>query len=915
MTLIKTSHDIRVESLYKRVTKFAKKASRDVTVDILKLLKNKDDILPALYGMMDVLEVHIIDAMVAAHLMGYLRSLIIAANHMSEQKLFGQYDDAINFAKKRLEIPKSQLNALKKSYGSYAINATQGMSTAVEKKVQRAMKTIIERNYHIKNAMMYMNSTLKKAGVNSMNPWLIETTVRTQIHTAYSAGRWDANQDPAIQTILWGYQYITAGDFRVRDEHEMLDGIRLPKEDPQWSRIWPPNGFNCRCEVIEIFKDDKKRAIRKEIPAAKTVGNRLIIPGADEGWAINHGEVFISGISRSPVVQDVVQEFMTIVDKFGRQIHVPLKSKFSAINTEKNKLKWIKSFEQHKDDKLKWMRAVDDLIAKGEKVNFETSFWHPRAIHYYNWQSARVAGRAPRLIPIKSITVKPKLTVPKKSDTLKQAINKSSNKDKVDDLFTDWQAGGEEAQFIREGELVIKNGLAKELEKFSDDAKEWGRKYLLRAKEKAELFNKTLDSVKPYKGTIYRGSSYEDYQSLGKLKEGMIYTQEGSSSGTSSFNIAKDFIEEVHGRKYKDLYLLEIKSKTGIQIGSYADDFAYQKEIIIRRNTTYKVIKVVDKYDDELETMVKHITLEEIPVSKKIVTETLIEKTKFKTAEEYRQNLIASVEKAKLKYKESPEWIKLKAESESLKREAVTARDKYTDLYKTRNLPGVSSKRNLLDEQMGEAWRKQSQVVKKMLKIKKSIEVDKRTMRKLLSESKSMKGEIKLWEAKKFQKTTDEILDWIPKDKIGAHEARHIHNLNFHDQVGADYFSNALGEYSKANSAITMYTNSQSTFAHELGHHLAYKTRGFMGNQTAFHRARTAGEISKKLPGYRDIFGKKDKYGSYDYYAGRRYNDGSFPEIASVGIEHIWMNPYTAATKDPEWFNMIMSSLKKIPVK
>jgi SPP1 gp7 family putative phage head morphogenesis protein len=686
MALIKTNRDIRVESLYKRIDEFAKKASRDVTVDILKALKNKDDILPALYGLLDVLEVHIIDAMVAAHLMGYLRSLIISANHMSEQKLFGQYDDAINFAKRRLEVPKSQIT--------------------VEKKVQSAMKTIIERNYHIKNAMMHMNSTLKKAGINSANPWLVETVVRTQIHTAYSAGRWDGNQDPAIQSILWGYQYVTAGDFRVRDEHEMLDGVRLPKEDPQWNSIWPPNGFNCRCEVIEIFKDDKKRAVRKEIPAAKTVGNRLVIPGADEGWAVNHGEVFISGISRGPVAQDIVQEFMTIVDKFGRQIHVPLRSKYATVNTEQNKLKWIKSFEKHKDDKLKWMRAVDDLIAKGEKVNFETSFWHPRAIHYYNWQSKRVS------------TIK------------------------------------------RVAEIIPPKPVPKPL---------------------------------PVPGPPPPGA------------------------------------------------------------------------------------------------------------------------TRFETAEEYRQFIIKTVEANKGKYKSTSEWIRLESKNKELKKQVVKLRDEYTSLYDKRKIPSIAKKRDLIDDQMRQVWRKQDQILGAMKRIRKAEELGKRDIRKLLAESKSMKGKISGREYKKYQKTMDEILDWIPEEKLSVHEIDNIKYLNLNTNPWEGYASDSAGEYYRQTHTIAMYQNSQQVFAHEFGHHLTYKTKGFMGKQTAFHRMRTAGEKSGRLPRYRDLIGKKDKYNTYDVYAGRRYTDGSFPEVASVGIEHVWKNPYTAAKKDPEWFNMIISAIKKIP--
>ena len=42
----------------------------------------------------------------------------------------------------------------------------------------------------------------------------------------------------------------------MRPEHRLLEGVRLPKDDPFWKRYLPPNGWNCRCTVLEIWKDE-----------------------------------------------------------------------------------------------------------------------------------------------------------------------------------------------------------------------------------------------------------------------------------------------------------------------------------------------------------------------------------------------------------------------------------------------------------------------------------------------------------------------------------------------------------------------------------------------------------------------------------------------------------------------------------
>jgi SPP1 gp7 family putative phage head morphogenesis protein len=44
-------------------------------------------------------------------------------------------------------------------------------------------------------------------------------------------------------------KYCTMEDDDVRPEHQILNGIIKPVDDPFWDRYYPPNGFRCRCFV------------------------------------------------------------------------------------------------------------------------------------------------------------------------------------------------------------------------------------------------------------------------------------------------------------------------------------------------------------------------------------------------------------------------------------------------------------------------------------------------------------------------------------------------------------------------------------------------------------------------------------------------------------------------------------------
>ena len=52
----------------------------------------------------------------------------------------------------------------------------------------------------------------------------------------------------------YNLQYRTAGDDKVRPAHAALNGVTLPPSDPFWQTYYPPNGWNCRCTVVQVRK-------------------------------------------------------------------------------------------------------------------------------------------------------------------------------------------------------------------------------------------------------------------------------------------------------------------------------------------------------------------------------------------------------------------------------------------------------------------------------------------------------------------------------------------------------------------------------------------------------------------------------------------------------------------------------------
>ncbi|MBQ3349216.1 MAG: minor capsid protein [Thermoguttaceae bacterium] len=133
----------------------------------------------------------------------------------------------------------------------------RGLSTEICDTIRKTIADLTKQGVHVKGGKQEIANILMNAGLDpAAAPRLAETIFRTQTAAAYNAGRWNIVNDPDTAPYIWGFEYCTAHDRRVRPEHRLLEGVRLPKDDPFWKKYLPPNGWNCRCTVLEIWNDE-----------------------------------------------------------------------------------------------------------------------------------------------------------------------------------------------------------------------------------------------------------------------------------------------------------------------------------------------------------------------------------------------------------------------------------------------------------------------------------------------------------------------------------------------------------------------------------------------------------------------------------------------------------------------------------
>jgi SPP1 gp7 family putative phage head morphogenesis protein len=213
------------------------------------------------------------DAMVASHLMGakLTRDLQAEQGLMLSQKSIKKIIDKLG--------DPATIKKLTKDLDTTAFKVMTGVSNKVDAKLRDTVNKLILKGTPPGKGVKELNKAFESVGLKGTSENVLATALKTQSAIVYNAAKWEEDQDPDIQEILWGYTYTTAGDDRVRETHAALEGITLPKDDPFWKKFWPPNGYNCRCTVIPIYETTK--IVRKKLDGIEP----------DAGFDFNPGEV------------------------------------------------------------------------------------------------------------------------------------------------------------------------------------------------------------------------------------------------------------------------------------------------------------------------------------------------------------------------------------------------------------------------------------------------------------------------------------------------------------------------------------------------------------------------------------------------------------------------------------------------
>lgn len=143
------------------------------------------------------------------------------------------------------EVPLDEISVQRLKESNYVFS---GIKTFHE--LNEAFPSLIDSEGNLIPFNQFLNSvqTINK----SYNGQYLKVEYEFAKSSAYMAARWKEFEKDGEDYYL---QYRTAGDARVRRTHQKLHGITLPIASKFWDKYFPPNGWNCRCTVVQVRKD------------------------------------------------------------------------------------------------------------------------------------------------------------------------------------------------------------------------------------------------------------------------------------------------------------------------------------------------------------------------------------------------------------------------------------------------------------------------------------------------------------------------------------------------------------------------------------------------------------------------------------------------------------------------------------
>lgn len=209
--------------------------------------------------------------------------------------------EAVDSLRGKVPVTKAQWLAMDEASRSKAFFVSGLTRADMVAAVRDSLLTALESGQILGDWKSGLISQFEKNGWQPLHSRRLDTIFRTNLQTAYQAGRYQQLQRNKKVFKYWRYDAVN--DSRTRPVHRALDGLVFPVDHPFWNQWYPPNGFNCRCGVVALTEGQVKARglkVEKDMPRDVETEQGLVSLIPEQGFGTNVGKDWLSGLSPEP---------------------------------------------------------------------------------------------------------------------------------------------------------------------------------------------------------------------------------------------------------------------------------------------------------------------------------------------------------------------------------------------------------------------------------------------------------------------------------------------------------------------------------------------------------------------------------------------------------------------------------------
>ncbi len=316
-----------------------------------------------------------------------------------------------------LNTAKILVDAIVKGIGQPQLNATPKSTRLFEQLRYNVFAFSMAKSYNVLqtmkskltdesgNPVSYGKFRVRVTEVDQIfNDVYLKTEYNSALSMAQAASQWEQIKDfPMLE-------YRTVGDSRVRKEHEDLDGLILEFSDPLWAKIYPPNGWGCRCIVIPAQpgavvqkKEIAQKFVKENLPKyfQKNAGMKQEIFENDHPYfqladnkklkqlqaVANYGLPTSDKLAQKASLKAQAFETPETVKHYFEKIHPTLTTADGVVFTlDKNRYSHL--LEKKEEERWKYAAQITETLKSANEVwqTEQEGIMYKKYVKYYNNQ-------------------------------------------------------------------------------------------------------------------------------------------------------------------------------------------------------------------------------------------------------------------------------------------------------------------------------------------------------------------------------------------------------------------------------------------------------------------------------------------------------------------------------------------------